>query len=59
MDFTNRQKTDTRSAIPLLPTAAKLIEKYAQHPFCIIKGIPFPVPSHMSGIIQMTPKLKT
>ncbi len=25
--FTNRQKTDTRSAIPLLPAAIKLIEK--------------------------------
>ena len=44
--FTNRQKTDTRSAIPLLPTAAKLIEKYAQHPLCINKGIPLPVPSN-------------
>ena len=44
--FTNRQKTDTRSAIPLLPTAAKLIEKYINHPLCINKDIPLPVPSN-------------
>jgi site-specific recombinase XerD len=44
--FTNRRKTDTRSAIPLLPTAAKLIEKYAQHPLCLNKAIPLPVPSN-------------
>ncbi len=44
--FTNRQKTDTRSAIPLLPAAIKLIEKYANHSLCINKDIPFPVPSN-------------
>ncbi len=30
----NRTKTDTRSSIPLLPVAAAIIEKYAQHPKC-------------------------
>lgn len=44
--FTNRQKTNTRSAIPLLPTAAKLIEKYACHPLCINKDMALPVPSN-------------
>lgn len=32
--FKNRQKTDTRSKIPLLPVAEELIEKYATHPKC-------------------------
>lgn len=36
--FMLRQKTDTRSHIPLLPTALNIIEKYKQHPTCIIKG---------------------
>jgi hypothetical protein len=31
--FINRQKTDGRTAIPLLPTAVKLIEKYANTHF--------------------------
>lgn len=44
--FTNRQKTDTRSAIPLLPTAMKLIEKYTHHPICVSKDMPLPVPSN-------------
>ena len=44
--FTTRQKTDSRSAIPLLPTAAKLVEKYAKHPLCINKDMPLPVPSN-------------
>lgn len=30
----NRTKTDTRSSIPVLPVAATIIEKYAQHPKC-------------------------
>lgn len=44
--FTNRQKTDTRSAIPLLPVAAMLVEKYAGHPLCVNAGTPLPVPSN-------------
>jgi site-specific recombinase XerD len=44
--FTNRQKTKIRSAIPLLPTAIKIIEKYANHPVCINKGLLLPVPSN-------------
>ena len=30
----NRQKTDTTSKIPLLPTAKDIIDKYAEHPVC-------------------------
>ena len=33
--FKNRQKTDTASKIPLLPTAQKIISKYENHPVCI------------------------
>ncbi|MEO6722836.1 MAG: site-specific integrase [Ferruginibacter sp.] len=52
--FTNRQKTDTRSAIPLLPTAALLIKKYSNHPLCVNKGMPLPVPSNqkMNGYLK-------
>lgn len=32
--FKNRQKTDTASKIPLLPTALEIINKYAEHPVC-------------------------
>ncbi|PRZ26071.1 site-specific integrase [Flavobacterium granuli] len=32
--FKNRQKTDTTSRIPLLPTAQLIIDKYADYPVC-------------------------
>lgn len=41
-----RQKTDTQSKIPLLPTAIKLIKRYADHPFCESTGKVFPVLSN-------------
>ena len=52
--FTNRQKTDVRSAIPLLPVAAELIRKYANNPFCKSKDISLPVPSNqkMNGYLK-------
>ena len=52
--FINRQKTDGRSAIPLLPPAIKLIEKYSKHSQCINKGMPLPVPSNqkMNGYLK-------
>jgi site-specific recombinase XerD len=52
--FTNRQKTETRSAIPLLPTATQLIKKYSNHPLCINKDMPLPVPSNqkMNGYLK-------
>lgn len=32
--FQTRQKTDTRSKIPLLPMAQEIIDKYAEYPVC-------------------------
>jgi site-specific recombinase XerD len=50
----NRQKTEGRSAIPLLPTAIKLIQKYSNHPLCVNKCMPLPVPSNqkMNGYLK-------
>jgi len=52
--FTTRQKTGTMSAIPLLPTATQLIKKYSNHPLCINKDMPLPVPSNqkMNGYLK-------
>ena len=44
--FTNRQKTDIASRIPLLPFAIELIERYHNHPKCAQKGLVLPVPSN-------------
>lgn len=41
-----RQKTNTQSKIPLLPTAVKLIKRYADHPLCETTGKVFPVLSN-------------
>ncbi len=42
----NRQKTDTNSKIPLLPTAQYILDKYAEHPVCLNEGNLLPVPSN-------------
>lgn len=42
----NRQKTDTNSKIPLLPTALYILDKYADHPICLNEGNLLPVPSN-------------
>nr|WP_316930987.1 site-specific integrase [Pedobacter antarcticus] len=44
--FTNSQKTKTRSAIPLLPTAVKIMDRYATNKVCLNKGNLLPVPSN-------------
>jgi site-specific recombinase XerD len=44
--FTNRQKTDTRSNIPLLPMAQEIIAKYSQHPQCLNEGKLLPILSN-------------
>ncbi|CAM4033514.1 site-specific integrase [Flavobacterium sinopsychrotolerans] len=44
--FKNRQKTDTRSKIPLLPIAEDLIHKYSNHPKCIDEDRILPVLSN-------------
>jgi hypothetical protein len=40
---TRRQKTDTASKIPILPIAAELIDKYNNHPQCVLKDRLLPV----------------
>ena len=52
--FMNRQKTDERSAIPLLPEALTLIQKYSNNPFCKLKDMSLPVPSNqkMNGYLK-------
>lgn len=44
--FTNRQKTKTRSCVPLLPTAVEIIDRYATNKVCVNKGSLLPVPSN-------------
>lgn len=44
--FKNRQKTDTRSKIPLLPIAEELIQKYEDHPKCLNEDRLLPVLSN-------------
>jgi site-specific recombinase XerD len=44
--FTNRQKTDTLSRIPLLPVAIDILEKYKDHPSCINSEKVLPVLSN-------------
>lgn len=44
--YTNRQKTDTRSNIPLLPIVEEIITKYKEHPQCLNEGKLLPVLSN-------------
>src|SRR4030095_10029525 len=44
--FTNRQKTDTPSRIPLLPAAIEILERYRDCPNCINSGKVLPVLSN-------------
>jgi len=44
--FTSRQKTETKSRIPLLPFAAAIIEKYKDYPVCLHSGKVLPVLSN-------------
>jgi integrase len=39
--FKNRQKTDTKSKIPVLPIAQEIIEKYANHPKCSTRTVSY------------------
>ncbi len=52
--FTNRQKTDTKSNIPLLPMAEEIIARYKDHPQCINEGKLLPVLSNqkMNGYLK-------
>lgn len=42
----NRTKTDNPSHIPLLPLAARIIEKYRNHPYCSERNMLLPVSSN-------------
>jgi site-specific recombinase XerD len=44
--YTNRQKTDTLSRIPVLPVALSIIDAYKDHPQCIVKDALLPVMSN-------------
>ncbi len=44
--FTHRQKTETSSRIPLLPTALAILEKYNDHPLCQNKDMLLPILSN-------------
>ena len=44
--FTNRQKTDTPSNIPLLPVAEEILNKYKLHPQCVNENRLLPVLSN-------------
>jgi site-specific recombinase XerD len=44
--FTRRQKTDTPSRIPILPTAQQILDKYLDHPLCRKKDKVLPILSN-------------
>jgi len=44
--YTNRQKTDTLSRIPILPTASNIMKRYEDHPQCITEDRLLPVMSN-------------
>ncbi len=44
--FTARQKTDSPTAVPLLPKALEIIKKYQDHPYCRVSGKLLPVISN-------------
>ncbi|WP_457270029.1 phage integrase SAM-like domain-containing protein [Pedobacter sp. UYEF25] len=44
--FTYRKKTNTRAAIPLLPIAASILDKYKGHPSCLSNDRALPISSN-------------
>jgi len=52
--FTHRQKTETASRIPLLPTATAVLARYENDPQSIVKGKILPVPTNqkMNGYLK-------
>lgn len=52
--FKNRQKTDTKSKIPLLPIAEEIIKKYSNDPKCLNEDRVLPVLSNqkMNGYLK-------
>jgi site-specific recombinase XerD len=52
--ITNRQKTDAASRIPLLPQAISILNKYKDHPVCVVKNRALPILSNqkMNGYLH-------
>ncbi|TDE29267.1 site-specific integrase [Flavobacterium ranwuense] len=52
--FKNRQKTDTKSKIPVLPIAQEIIQKYANHPKCLNEDSVLPILTNqkMNGYLK-------
>lgn len=46
--MTKRQKTDTPTRVPLLPSAMAILERYKEHPVCVSKGKALPVTSNQN-----------
>jgi integrase len=44
--MSERQKTNSTTNVPLLPQAVKIIEKYKDHPLCLLRGTVLPVSSN-------------
>lgn len=44
--FTERQKTDTASRIPLLPAAVQILNRYSDHTVCVNRNLLLPVLSN-------------
>ncbi|MBB5639091.1 integrase [Pedobacter cryoconitis] len=44
--FSYRKKTGTRVAVPLLPVAREILDRYKDYPFCINHDRAFPIPSN-------------
>jgi site-specific recombinase XerD len=44
--FTQRQKTEAPSRIPLLPAALRILQKYESNPLCLNKGVLLPISSN-------------
>jgi site-specific recombinase XerD len=44
--FTKRQKTETATRIPLLPSALQILDKFKDHPSCLNSGRALPVLSN-------------
>ncbi|MDH7459639.1 tyrosine-type recombinase/integrase [Chitinophagaceae bacterium 26-R-25] len=45
---TNRQKSSNEEAVPLLPPAIKLLDKYSDHPVCVRRNRLLPVPTNQA-----------
>lgn len=51
-----REKTNNMCNIPLMEVPMNILERYKQHPYCVRKGVLFPVPTNqkMNGYLKET-----